>query len=306
MEAPRAGSADVRTVGVILNPTAGGGRALRLLPRVVAALRRLEQSHEIHVTGAAGEAVDVAGRFASAGVHTVVAVGGDGTVNEVANGLLDSGLPTALGVVPAGRGADFSRSLEMPRELDVALARIVRGTRRRIDVGRAAFADGTTRAFVNVAGLGFDATVAERAARSRLPGSTIPYLHGLLGTLVGYQNLPVALRADGTAVAGRALSVVIANGSYFGGGMRIVPGARLDDGRLDLTILGDLSKVELLRNVPRVYSGTHVTHPKFVHRTIERVHVESGESARVQLDGEVVASTPVTFSVVPGALVLAG
>ena len=300
---PRTGAA----IGVILNPKAGGGRALRLLPRVVAALRELDELHHVHVTAAPGEAIEVARRFAGDGMRLVVAVGGDGTLNEVANGLLAAeGGPVPLGVVPAGRGADFVRTLDGPKDPAAALARICRVAPRPIDVGRATFADGTSRAFVNVGGLGFDAAVAVRAANSRLPGSTIPYLRGLAGALVRYRNLPMTVDADGAHFAGLIRSVVVANGKFFGGGMKIVPAAALDDGLLDLAILGDLTRLDLVRNVPRVYRGTHVTHPKFTHLTARSIRVESAAPAQVQLDGELVGTAPVTFTVEPGALRVAG
>jgi len=293
-------------VGVVLNPTAGGGRAAKLLPEVVSTLRRLQRSRHVYVTTAPAEATTVARQFAADGVALVVAVGGDGTVNEVANGLLDASSAAVLAVLPAGRGADFARSVGTPRNADAALERIVRATPRPIDVGRATFTDGSSRAFVNVAGLGFDAAVAARASRSRLPGSTVPYVSGLVGALARYRNLDVAIEIDGERIDGRALSVVVANGRYFGGGMKIVPDADLADGLIDLAILGDLSKSDLLRNVPRVYRGTHVTHPKFTHRTAREIRVTTTEPARVQLDGEVVGAAPVTFTVEAGALMFAG
>ena len=294
-------------IGVILNPRAGGGRALRLLPRVVAALRELDELHHVHVTAAPGEAIEVARRFAGDGMRLVVAVGGDGTLNEVANGLLAAeGGQVPLGVVPAGRGADFVRTLDGPKDPAAALARICRVEPRPVDVGRATFADGTSRAFVNVGGLGFDAAVAVRAAHSRLPGSTIPYLRGLAGALVRYRNLPMTVDADGARFAGLIRSVVVANGKFFGGGMKIVPDAALDDGLLDLAILGDLTRLDLVRNVPRVYRGTHVTHPKFTHLTARSIRVEGAAPAQVQLDGELVGTAPVTFTVEPGALLVAG
>jgi len=293
-------------VGIVLNPTAGGGRAAKLLPAVVATLRRLSCPRHLHVTTAPREATTVARQFAADGVSLVVAVGGDGTVNEVANGLLEACPGATLGVLPAGRGADFARSVGSPRNADAALERIVRATPRRIDIGRATFADGSSRAFVNVAGLGFDAAVAERATGSRLPGSTVPYVSGLLGALACFHNLDVVIEVDGERIDGRALSVVVANGRYFGGGMKIVPDADLADGMIDLAVLGDLSKRNLLRNVPRVYRGNHVSHPKFTHRTARVIRVTTTEPARVQLDGEVVGEAPVTFAVEPGALWLAG
>jgi diacylglycerol kinase family enzyme len=226
----------------------------------------------------------------------------------VANGLLASETrdKVALGVVPAGRGPGVARMLGGARGPEAALARACRTPPRAVDVGLATFAGGAARYFVNVAGLGFDAAVAERAAASRLPGTTAPYLGGLLAALSRHRNRQMMVAADGTAFAGPALAVVVANGRYFGGGFAIVPSAAIDDGLLDLALIGDLSRLELLRVVPRVYRGRHVDHPRFTHLAARSVRVETAGPARVQLDGEVVGCAPVTFSVAPGALRLAG
>jgi diacylglycerol kinase (ATP) len=293
-------------VAVILNPAAGGGKGLRMLPRVAAALRALGEPHHVHVTAAPGEATKVARRFAADGMRVVIAVGGDGTVNEVANGLIGAGGETALAVIAAGRGSDFVLNLGSPRAVEAAVERAVKGQVRRIDAARATFGDGTSRLFVNAGGLGFDAAVAERAAGSRLPGSTIPYVRGVLGALLRYRNVPVAIEADGTLVTGLACLALVANGERLGGGMKLVPGAALDDGLLDLAIVGDVGKLDLLRNLPGIYRGKHVDHPKFTHLTARRIRIECERPTRVQLDGELIGESPVTFSVEPGALLVAG
>ncbi len=295
-------------IGVILNPTAGSGRALTQLPRIVATLSRLRCPHHVHVTTAPGEATSVARVFADRGYHLVIAVGGDGTVNEVANGLLDDGSNTALGVLPAGRGSDFARSTGRGDGTELTLERLIGGRRRGVDIGRATFDDGSSRAFVNVAGLGFDAVVAQRAAQSRLPGTTLAYLASVGASLAQYRNIEVSVVADGCCLTGLVCSVLTANGRYFGGGMLIAPMADPEDGLLDLAILGDLSKADLLRNMPKVYRGTHLGHPKFTTAKVRSIRVEGPPSqpALVQLDGEVVGRTPVTFTVEPRRLVLAG
>ena len=294
-----------REIGVIVNPAAGGGRGLRLLPRIVAGLRAAGCLCHVHVTAAPGEATDVAAAFARRGLGLVVAVGGDGTVNEVANGLIAAaadGDQAALGVVPAGRGADFVRSLGLPRNPDAALLRIVNGTARPVDVGRVRFPDGASRAFANVAGVGFDAAVAARAARSHLPGATAPYLVAAAGALFRERPRHVTVNADGVRFAGRVLAVLIANGHSFGGGLRIVPDALTDDGCLDVAIVGDLSPLDLVRTVPLVYRGNHVRHPKFTLLRACSIEVGCDLPIGVQLDGEVVGAAPVVFTVEPGAL----
>jgi YegS/Rv2252/BmrU family lipid kinase len=232
----------------------------------------------------------------------VVAVGGDGTVNEVANGLLLGGGTCALGVIPAGRGSDFARTLRVSRNVAEAITAFGKRTARRVDVGRVDYADGTSRFFVNAAGLGFDGTVAEIATATRLPGSTLPYLHGVIGAILRYRNVPVTIEADGRRATGRACSVIVSNTPFVGGGMKLAPSADIADGLLDLAVLGDLTKLDLIRNVPKVYRGTHVDDPKFTHSLVRRVRIETTSPILVQLDGELAGHPPVTFSVEPGAL----
>lgn len=292
------------TIGVILNPAAGGGKGLRLLPKVTQALGALGERYHLQVTTARGEATELGRRFAAGGARLVIAVGGDGTVNEVVNGLLAAGedRATTLGIVSAGRGTDFVRNLGLPTSVDAAVERAVRGSTHLVDVGRATFADGSSRLFVNAAGLGFDAAVADRAAKSHLPGSTMPYIRGVLGALVNYRNVEVEIEVDGASLTGRTCLALVANGEKLGGGMKLAPGAALDDGLLDLAIVGDIGKFDLLRNFPGIYRGRHVDHPKFSQRPARSVTVTTAKPTRVQLDGEVVGGSPVTFTVEPRAL----
>lgn len=291
-------------LGIIINPRAGNGRTLELLPRLVNGFGADATVHHVHVTAEPREATEVARGFVAEGMRLIVAVGGDGTVNEVANGLVDAGgeADVVLGIVPAGRGSDLVRGLGWRRDPAAAMARIRHGTSRRIDLGRATVRDGASRIFVNVAGVGLDAAAAALAARSRLPGGTAPYLSGAAGALLRHGSYPMTVDVDGTRVEGAMRAVIVANGGFFGGGLRIVPSAAIDDGRLDAALVGDLSWFDVVRNARRVSRGTHVDHPKFTLLPGRAIRVESAEPAPVHLDGEVVGTTPVTFSVEPAAL----
>ncbi len=297
---------DPSTVAVILNPASGAGKTLKLVPQVMNALNAQGRSFKLHLTSRRGEATDVARTFALDGVAVVIAVGGDGTIHEVANGLLASGRDVPLGLVPSGHGSDFARTAGIPKSVDEAVARGCAGTSRRIDVGRATFDDGTSRNFLNVAGLGFDAEVAQRVLNTRMPGSTLPYLVAVGGALARYQNIKVKVEADGEVISETAVFVVVANARYFAGGLQIAPMAEIDDGLLDFAVIGDFGKAELIRQVPSVYRGTHVDHPKFLHRRAKSIRIETVEPARIQVDGELAGNAPVTFTVMPGALSLAG
>ncbi len=228
----------------------------------------------------------------------MVAIGGDGTFFEVVNGVMnpaesDANLSgeqrVAVGLVQAGRGSDFGRSIGVPSDAQAACARLLDGRTQLIDLGYVTYLgfDGKERSryFANAAGLGFDAEVTVRAnAGSRILGGTIPYLNSLIRTLAGYRNKQITVSIDASEPwSARANSIVIANGQYFGGGMKIAPEAHLSDGILDVTLLGDLGKLELVRSVPMVYDGSHVNHPKVKTFTARTVEVTSPE--RVLLAG---------------------
>lgn len=294
-------------VVVVVNPVAGKGKALAALPRIQSVLDSLGRSYHIHVTTRAGDACDTTVRLAQAGASVIIAVGGDGTIHEVANGLCESGTAVPMGIVPAGSGGDFARTVGASKRIEESVSVACSGRHRPIDVGIATFDDGRSCFFINVAGLGFDALVAERAARTKfLPGANLPYLVAALQTLVSYRNIPVNVDADGERISTNAVFVQAANARFMGGGYQIAPMADISDGLLDVAIVGDMTKPDLLRTLPKVYSGRHVTHPKFIHRRAQSIRIETARPARVQLDGELLGSTPVTFSVKPGAVMLVG
>jgi diacylglycerol kinase (ATP) len=296
---------------VICNPVSGSGRAMSLLPMVRRTLENAGVRYVAGTTGGRWHAAQLARSAVEGGCSAVIAIGGDGTLYEVVNGVMYPGEgagDTAVGLIMAGRGSDFGRSLGVPSDAEVACSQLLEGRTRRIDLGQVTFdaAGGRTltRYFANAAGLGFDAEVTVRAnAGPRILGGTIPYLSSLARTLGTYRNKRVTLTLDeGEPWSGRVNSVVIANGQYFGGGMKIAPEALLTDGMLDVTVLGDLGKVELVRNVPRVYDGSHVTHPKVETYRAERVEVTSPDRLLLQADGEVLGRAPAVLSVVPLAL----
>jgi YegS/Rv2252/BmrU family lipid kinase len=294
-------------IAVVLNPVAGGGKALAALPLVETALRALGRPYHIHKTTAAGDGRTATARLAKEGASLVLAVGGDGTFHEVANGLYDSGARVPFGIVPAGNGIDFARTTGASKKIEEAVRTACTATPRAIDAGLATFDDGATRLFLNVAGMGFDALVAEKAVRWKfLPGANLPYLAGALQSLFGFKNIPVAVEVDGRAIATPAVFVQIANAKFMGGGYKIAPMADIEDAFLDLALVGDLSKPDLLMNIPKVYSGKHVSHPKFQHVRAKSVRVAASRPARVQLDGELLGEGPVTFTVLPASLMLAG
>jgi diacylglycerol kinase (ATP) len=295
---------------VIVNPVAGASTTYRKWPKISSLLRHIGLPFEFQYTEGVGHAIELARTAASNGCQFLVAVGGDGTVHEVANGILLSELKKAtIGIISTGTGSDFIRSAGIDRDYIKACSSLT-GTRRRlIDVGVVEYQrDGQRqrRFFVNSAGVGFDAAVAETS--NHLPkflGGTLPYIMGLLKSLVGYRNKPVTMKVDDRVESGRILSVVVANGCYFGGGMRVAPQADIADGLLDVIAVGDMGKLELLRAFPTIYKGTHIYHPKVSSQKATTVAIESPERFLVHADGEFLGEGPVSFSLLPSALSIA-
>ncbi len=295
---------------VIVNPVAANGRVATQWPTVREHLASLGLAFDFRLTERPLHATEIAREAVRAGYSPIVAYGGDGTLMEVVNGLLgEPGQPSTvpLVIIPGGTGSDFVRTLGIAHDYRQACARFMGGTERLVDVGYAVFRgfDGSERRvyFANVAGLGFDGEVVERVQRSsKALGGTLTYLTNLFLTLVYYQNKHVSLRFDGEVQDRRMNSVLVCNGRYFGGAMYIAPPADVQDGEFDLVILGDFSKPELVVNVPRVYKGTHLTHPKVQIHKAREVHAEAKERMLVQADGELVGQAPASFRVIPRVL----
>ena len=215
------------------------------------------------------------------GWPVVIAVGGDGTVNEVVNGLTDpSGRPLGtLAVVVTGRGRDICRNMGVASDPEIGARRLIDGAEIEMDLGVAEWKDGHRRYFVNAAGIGFDAAVAQRARVGRGPG-TVPYLVAVLRTLGAYAPFSASVSLDGEPVsAGPFATIVTANGAHYGGGMKIAPAANPADGLIDLVILGDLGRIELVRWLPTVYRGKHLANPKVTARTGRTVDIDAARPA---------------------------
>ena len=295
---------------VIVNPVAGARSTRRKWPIISRLLERIGLSFDFDYTEGVGHAIELARIAASDGYRYLVAVGGDGTVNEVANGILISpnAAATALGVVSTGTGSDFARSAGLARDYTAACNNLKSSKRLAIDVGVVECqcqGKKQERFFVNSAGVGFDAAVVKET--ERLPkffGGTIPYVAGMLRALVSYRNKNIVLRVGDEEKRQRVLNVAVANGNYMGGGMHVAPDAELDDELLDVVVIGDFGKLELLKEFPTVYKGTHINHPKVSVKKTPSVSIESAEPMLVYADGEMLGECPASFRVVPKALSL--
>lgn len=284
----------------IVNPVAGYGRAQRIVPRLSSAFRG---PAEVVFTGNPGDAETLAYQAALEEFSPVVAVGGDGTLQEVVNGLMRAPNPPPFGVIPAGTGNDLVRSLGLPADPVAATRLIWSGTAAEMDVAVC-----NDRYFLNVGGVGLDTNVvlAMRNRTGRLQSGIMAYLIQGLAELTRYSNPKFVLHLDGEVQTSRSLLVAVANGNFFAGGMKICPDASLVDGLLDVCVAGDLSRREVLGLIPLMYSGRHVHHPKVTFHRVRTLRIEAPAGMEVQLDGEIVHALPVEFRVVPRALKIAG
>jgi YegS/Rv2252/BmrU family lipid kinase len=296
---------------IIVNPRSGGGLSERRWAAAVGPITDGLGPFDVRFTERAGDGRRLAAEEAAAGRRLVVALGGDGTISEVADGLLSARAPVEMGVIPRGTGGDFRRGLDLPRDLGAAARRVREAPARPIDVGLATFADGEgrtrTRHFVNVASFGFSGTVAERANRSsKRLGAKAAFLAATFRSLVTYDNVEVLVAADGAGpTRRRVLLGAVGNGRYFGGGMKICPEAALDDGLLDLVLVGDLGRLEILAKINRLYDGSHLGLDVVTTARARRFEVRPVESAArvpIELDGETPGLLPATFEVLPRAL----
>jgi YegS/Rv2252/BmrU family lipid kinase len=233
-------------------------------------------------------------------------VGGDGSVNEVANGIAGrEGVEIA--VIARGTGWDFVRTYGIPRDLDQAAAVALGGAVREIDLGRVSYrswaGEDTAAYFANVASAGMSGAIAQRANEtSKALGGRASYLWATLAVFARWQVSEVRVSVDGENRSGRMHDVVVANGRYFGGGMMICPEAEPDDGRFDVLLIGDLTKRDLLVTLPKTYKGKHLPHPKAELLRGAAVTIDAPEPLPVELDGEQPGTTPARFEVVPRAL----
>ena len=294
---------------VIVNPVAGAGRTRRLWPRIMGLFKGNGLRFEYSFTEAPGHAIELASDAARNGYDMVVSVGGDGTINEVVNGLYASGniKNNTLGIISTGTGSDYIRTVGVPRRYEEACKRLLEPKRRTVDLGVVEYSkNGKTheRLFVNFAGFGFDAEIVRRTTQQfKALGSLPAYLLGLLATLINYRNKDISLKVDGEPIEKRVCTVIMSNGKYGGGGMYAAPGADLADGLLDALIIGDMSKPDLLASLPRIYRGTHLTHRKVMLKKAREVEVicRSGRMA-LQADGELLGEVPARFRVLPSTL----
>ncbi|MCX7893416.1 MAG: diacylglycerol kinase family lipid kinase [Burkholderiales bacterium] len=291
----------------VVNPAAGRGRGLRTLPALEAEMRRACLSMEVRTTARRGHAVAIAAGALAAGYRRFLAVGGDGTVNEVANGLLGAGAvrgtEITLGTLPVGTGNDWARTHALPRRVP-EVVRLLAGGRTVVhDAGVVACRAGgqeTRRFFVNMAGVGIDAHILQRLGEGK--GGTWSYLAALLAGLRTFASPALEIAGPDFLFRGRALAVFMGPGRYCGGGLEIAPHAAVDDGTLHMTLVRHMSALQVLVSLPRLFNGTVPQSPHVVARRVSSLEIASDPPAGVEVDGEVIGTTPARVAILPRAI----
>lgn len=300
---------------VIVNPKAGGGINERKWARLVGAVSEGLGEIEVQFTSARGHATELARDAAMADRDLIVAFGGDGTISEVAAGLLIAGEQghsgTELGIIPRGTGGDFRRTLALPSDVVAAARHIGAAKAQVIDVGRVTFTsaqgESVTRYYVNVASFGFSSAVAARANESNKAfGAKAAFVGSTLRTLADYQNNEVIMEVDGAEPIRRTIMLAaVGNGRFFGGGMKICPGATLNSGELSFVTVGDMGKLTVVANLHRLFAGTHLSLEDVRATSLRRLRAwpaNPSQKIPVELDGETPGFLPATFEVMPSAL----
>jgi YegS/Rv2252/BmrU family lipid kinase len=296
---------------VIVNPNAGSGKGKKDWQRIYSLFQKKAIPVVSRFTESKGDAIDLAREAISSGYRKIVTVGGDGTLNEVLNGVFrQNTCPSSaisLGLIPVGTGNDWGRMFGIPLVYEAAVDVIGANKQLAHDVGVVRYYSGDeqcTRYFINIAGVGFESTVVMKTNRQKDKGrsNSAIYFYNLLTSLITYRNTTVDLSMDDIRTSCRVFSINVGNGRYCGGGMRQTPDALPDDGLLDVTVIKSMGKIEIIRNLKILYDGTILSHPKIDGYRVKTLRIESESTLYAEADGESLGHTPVEFSIIPSAI----
>lgn len=291
----------------IVNPVSGNGKTGKAWPGFAERFRRAGIAFDTVYTGWPKHATELARKGLKQGYSRIMAVGGDGTVNEVVNGFFEDEhllvSDSRLIVFSRGTGSDYIKSLGITNRVEEIIRVIKRDRVKFIDLGLVTYVTHSRnreeRYFINVADMGIGGETTNLVNRSsKLFGGLLTYLFGALRVLITYQNKVMKLTIDGEEILPERLnSVMVANGEFFAGGMRIAPGADLEDGRFNILKIGDLTKFEFITNIIKAYRGTHLTHPKVNYVCGRELSIDSEERVLIEVDGETVGYLPAKFKI---------
>lgn len=289
-------------IGVVANPEAGQRRGDQVLRRTVESLKGYGHLVQAAMTEEPGQAIAQSRELADGGIDAVISIGGDGTLNEVVNGVYQSrnAASVAVGMVAAGRGRDTARTLgsfPQSRLPDPAHSEV-----RLVDFGVVHSAGGGSRVFINGAGFGFDAAVASRAVHLRRMPGTLPYIVATAFELPRFQSFHVEVRTESESYRLDALAVMASNCKYVGGGMKVAPAADPADGLLDFLVMKSMTKPEFAANFLRVYRGTHITHPAVLTLQATLAEFALDQQVLTHVDGEIETDITAAIGIAPAAL----
>jgi YegS/Rv2252/BmrU family lipid kinase len=279
---------------MLVNPSAGGGRAGAVLPELKRALRNQGLEYRLVMTTSLEHGCEEAREAASQGEIPVV-VSGDGLIGQIGGALAGGDVP--LGVIPGGRGNDFARVVGIPTEVPAAVELLGAGTTRAVDVGEV-----NGRRFLCIASCGFDSEANRIANKVRFVRGNLVYLYAALRALAAWMPAHFQLVLDGERRDVTGYSVAAANSKAYGGGMYVAPDAELDDGKLDVVYVGDVGKLRYLANLPKVFKGSHTENDEVTVLRATEVEISADRPFAVYADGEHLADLPASIRVLPRAL----
>jgi diacylglycerol kinase (ATP) len=296
---------------VVANPKSANGTTGKNIDNIRNLLKETGE-FELKFTEAENHATILVREALKDGFNRIIAIGGDGTYNETINGFYEDGKqlnPDAVfAMISGGTGADFIKTIGIPKDLNASVKKIVENKIRTIDLGKVTYqlADKSekSRLFLNIADAGIGGAVVERVNKTtKLFGGFASFLMGTIATVMEYKNVRTQIVFDNDFRIDKITNnVIVGNGCYFGGGMKILPDALPDDGLFDVLIIGDIGKLDFFKNVPKIYSGTHISDPKIDHRRAKTVQINSDVPLKLDIDGEQEGFTPALFTILPQAI----
>lgn len=296
---------------VIVNPESDRGRTKKRWEHIKEALKFFLKEFKYEFTEKPFQAAEISRAAIKEGSELIVGVGGDGTMNEISNGFFENkkiiNPKVALGIVPSGTGCDFSRSLNIPSGLKNALRVITQASSSMIDIGKIRFRDYSNkkheRFFLNIADFGIGGEVLNKMNLKMAKRKTSSYLRSAVTTFITYKSKRVRIKIDNMQIPfNEYLIGAISNGKIFGKGMKIAPYAKLDDGLFDVVLIESMKFLEFCRNILKIYSGSHLSHPKVSLIRGKKIEISPESSEKdvlIEADGELIGKLPATFEIIP-------
>ncbi len=295
----------------VVNPNAGNGKGMRDWDRISGLFERENIPVYAQFTQKKGHAIDSARKAINTGFRKIISVGGDGTLNEVVNGIFTqdycSSKDITIGMIPVGTGNDWGRMFGIPLVYEGSVNVIKENKTMLHDIGKVKYHcenEPHTRYFINIAGLGFESIVVKKTNKQKDKGrsSQALYFYNLLSSLISYSNVKTDIVIDGLKKNYNVFSINVGNGRYCGGGMRQTPEAVPDDGLLDVTVIKEMGRIEIIKSLKLLYDGTILSHPKIDGYRTKNLRVESESPLYLEADGESLGHTPAEFSIIPAAV----